>query len=73
MPKCKLAYRRTQKRVQTCARAHTHQRKLWAWHTAGASRRLVGAAKGTPAEQRDLPRELRNKYEAVKVLEKAQH
>jgi len=36
--------------------------------TRRASRRLIGAKKGTPANQRDLPRKLRKKYEAVKVL-----
>ncbi len=39
----------------------------WRWHNAGASRRLIGAPKGTAANQRDLPRELRKKYEAVQV------
>ena len=33
-----------------------------------ASRRLLGAAKGTVANQRDLPHELRGKYRAVKLL-----
>jgi hypothetical protein len=40
---------------------------LWRWYFAGASRRLIGAAKGTKADQNDLPRELRKKYEAVQA------
>ena len=32
------------------------------------NRRLIGAESGTPAEQSDLPLELRAKYAAVKVL-----
>jgi hypothetical protein len=35
---------------------------------AGASRRLIGAEKGAPANQRDLPMKLRHKYEAVRVV-----
>ena len=35
---------------------------------AGASRRLIGAAIGTLANQRDLPEELRHKYKAEKVV-----
>jgi hypothetical protein len=35
---------------------------------AGASRRLIGAKRNTPANQWDLPYELRGKYEAVQVL-----
>ena len=35
---------------------------------APASRRLMGAKPGDKAEQKDLPYELRRKYEAVKVL-----
>jgi hypothetical protein len=34
----------------------------------GASRRLIGAATGTPADQRDLPKELRRKYKAERVV-----
>ncbi len=47
------------------------QRYLLKWHQAGASRRLIGAPKGTLANQRDLPRELRKKYEAVQVSPRA--
>jgi hypothetical protein len=36
--------------------------------TAAASRRLIGAATGTPANQRDLPEELRRKYKAELVI-----
>jgi hypothetical protein len=35
---------------------------------APISRRLIGAGKGTPANQKDLPYELRRRFEAVKVL-----
>ena len=38
------------------------------WKKAGASRRLMGAKFNTPANQRDLPDELRKKYEATRVL-----
>jgi hypothetical protein len=34
----------------------------------GASRRLIGAAIGTPANQWDLPEELRRKYKAERVV-----
>ncbi len=36
----------------------------------GASRRLIGANVGTPANQKDLPHELRDKYEVVQVIGK---
>ena len=36
----------------------------------GASRRLIGAQVGTPANQKDLPHELRDKYEVVQVIGK---
>jgi hypothetical protein len=35
---------------------------------APVSRRLIGASKGTPANQKDLPYELRRRFEAVMVL-----
>ena len=35
---------------------------------AGASRRLIGASTGTPADQQDLPEELRRKYKAERVV-----
>ena len=38
------------------------------WKMAGASRRLMGAKFNTPANQRDLPCELRSKHEAIRVL-----
>ena len=38
------------------------------WFMSGASRRLIGAKKGTQADQRDLPYELRSKYEALRVI-----
>ena len=34
----------------------------------GASRRLIGADIGTPANQKDLPHELRDKYEVIRVI-----
>ena len=40
---------------------------LWRRQSAVASRRLIGAPKGTPANQQDLPAQLRRKYEAVQV------
>ncbi len=42
--------------------------RAWRRRRPGASRRLLGAARGTRAGQRDLPLELRKKYEAVEVL-----
>ncbi len=38
------------------------------WRKRGASRRLIGAKRNTPANQWDLPYELRGKYEAVQVV-----
>jgi hypothetical protein len=47
---------------------------LWRRRNAGASRRLIGAAKGAAADQLGLPRELRKKHEAVQVpLSKLPH
>ena len=40
----------------------------WHFHMAPVSRRLIGAAKGTLANQKDLPYELRGRFEAVSVL-----
>jgi hypothetical protein len=40
----------------------------WRWELAPVSRRLIGARKGEEANQKDLPYELRKKYEAVTVL-----
>jgi hypothetical protein len=40
----------------------------WRFQMAPVSRRLIGAAKGTPANQKDLPYELRGRFEAVSVL-----
>ena len=41
---------------------------LWVIHNAPASKRLLSARYGQPADQRDLPKELRKKYEAVQVV-----
>ena len=41
---------------------------VWRFTRPGASRRLLGAELGEEANQGDLPLELRDKYEAVKVL-----
>jgi hypothetical protein len=41
---------------------------VWRITRPGASRRLLGAKLGEEANQGDLPLELRDKYEAVKVL-----
>ena len=41
---------------------------LWIVHNAPASKRLLSAKYGQPADQRDLPKELRKKYEAVQVV-----
>ena len=40
----------------------------WRWGLAPVSRRLIGAKKGMEATQKDLPYELRGRYEAVAVL-----
>ena len=40
----------------------------WRWGMTPVSRRLLGARKGEPASQRDLPYEIRSRYEAVAVL-----
>ncbi len=40
----------------------------WHFQMAPVSRRLIGAKRGTIASQKDLPYELRSKYEAVAVL-----
>ena len=40
----------------------------WRWEMAPVSRRLIGSSRGQEANQKDLPYELRKKYEAVKVL-----
>ena len=40
----------------------------WHFHMAPVSRRLIGAAKGAAANQKDLPYELRGRFEAVAVL-----
>ncbi len=40
----------------------------WRWKMAPVSRRLIGSNRGQEANQKDLPYELRKKYEAVKVL-----
>jgi hypothetical protein len=40
----------------------------WRWEMAPVSRRLIGSSRGQEANQKDLPYELRKKYEAVTVL-----
>jgi hypothetical protein len=41
---------------------------FWRYQMAPISRQLIGASKGTAASQKDLPYELRRRFEAVKVL-----
>ena len=41
---------------------------VWRIQNAPASRRLLSAKYGQQADQRDLPKELRNKYEAVQAV-----
>ena len=40
----------------------------WRYQMAPISRRLIGACKGTAANQKDLPYQLRRRFEAVRVL-----
>jgi hypothetical protein len=41
---------------------------FWRYQMAPISRQLIGASKGTAAGQKDLPYELRRRFEAVMVL-----